>query len=67
MRTYLLVTAIAFALLTLAHVWRVIAESTELLHEPFFVVVTVISGALSGWAFLLWRRSGSGNSIQSKS
>jgi hypothetical protein len=57
MRAYLLVTAIAFALLTLAHVWRIIAESTALARDPWFVLVTVLSAALSGWAFRLWRRA----------
>lgn len=57
MRTYLLVTAIAFALLALAHVWRVIDESTSLLRDPWFVLTTVISAALSVWAFRLWRKA----------
>jgi dolichyl-phosphate-mannose--protein O-mannosyl transferase len=57
MRTYLLVTAVAFALLALMHVWRVIAESTSLMRDPWFVVITVISAALSVWAFRLWRQS----------
>ena len=57
MRAYLLFTAIAFALLTLAHVWRIIAESTALARDPWFVLVTVMSAALSAWAFRLWRRA----------
>ena len=56
MRAYLLVTAIAFALLTLAHVWRIIAESTALARDPWFVLVTLISAGFSVWAFRLWRR-----------
>lgn len=57
MRTYLLVTAVVFALLALAHVWRVIAESSSLARDPWFAIITVISAALSIWAFRLWRRS----------
>jgi hypothetical protein len=57
MRRYLLVTAIAFALLALMHVWRVIAESTSLMRDPWFVLITVISVALSVWAFGLWRKA----------
>lgn len=57
MRTYLLVTATVFALLTLMHVWRVIEESTALMRDPWFVLITVISAALSVWAFRLWRQS----------
>ena len=57
MRAYLLITAIAFALLALVHIWRVIAESTALLREPWFVFVTVLSAGLSVWAFRLWRQT----------
>jgi hypothetical protein len=57
MKTYLLVTAIAFALLALMHVWRVIEESTALARDPWFVLITVLSAGLSVWAFRLWRRA----------
>ncbi len=57
MRAYLLVTAIAFALLALAHVWRIIEESTSLARDPWFVLTTVVSAAFSIWAFRLWRRT----------
>jgi hypothetical protein len=57
MRTYLLVTAIVFALLALVHIWRAIEESSSLARDPWFAIVTVISAALSIWAFRLWRRA----------
>jgi hypothetical protein len=57
MRNYLLVTAVAFALLALVHVWRVIEESTTLARDPWFVIVTIISAAFSVWAFRLWSRT----------
>lgn len=57
MKTYLLVTAIAFALLALMHVWRVVEESTALARDPWFVLITVLSAGLSVWAFRLWRRA----------
>jgi hypothetical protein len=56
-KTYLLVTSIAFALLAFMHVWRVVAESSALMRDPWFVLITVISAALSVWAFRLWRQA----------
>jgi hypothetical protein len=55
MRAYLLVTGTVFALVTLAHVWRVIAESPRLASDPWFVLLTLVTAALSVWAFRLVR------------
>lgn len=55
MRAYLLVTGTVFALVTLAHVWRVIAESSRLASDPWFVLLTLVTAALSVWAFRLVR------------
>lgn len=55
MRAYLLVTGTVFALVTLAHVWRVIAESSRLASDPWFVLLTLVAAALSVWAFRLVR------------
>jgi hypothetical protein len=52
-RAYLLTTGTVFALITIAHVWRVIAESAALARDPAFVVLTVLATALSAWAFRL--------------
>ena len=57
MRPYLLVTGTVFALIVVAHVWRVIAESTQLLRDPWFVILTCVAAALSIWAFRLARRA----------
>jgi hypothetical protein len=46
-------TAVVFALLTLMHIWRMVAESTALARDPFFLIITVISAALSAWAVRL--------------
>ena len=53
MRAYLMVTGTIFGLVTLAHVWRVVAESTRLATDPWFVLLTALSAALCGWAFRL--------------
>jgi hypothetical protein len=55
MKAYLLTTGTVFALLTLAHIWRVVAESRSLATEPFYVLITIASAALSIWAFRLVR------------
>lgn len=59
MKAYIATTGIIFALLTLAH----IARSVELWHrlgsDPWYVifiwVITLLSGALSIWAWRLFR------------
>jgi len=55
MKAYLLVTGTIFGLLTLVHVWRVVAESTRLAADPWYVLITVLSAALCLWAFRLLR------------
>jgi hypothetical protein len=55
MRTYLITTGTLFALIAVAHVWRVIAESRALATDPWFVGLTLLSLALSAWALRLLR------------
>ncbi len=56
MKAYLITTGVVFALLVVAHVWRVIVESRHLAMEPDFILITFASAALSAWAWrLLWR------------
>ena len=57
MRSYLLVTATVFGLIVVAHIWRVFAESTQVLRDPWFVILTCVAAALSIWAFRLARRA----------
>jgi hypothetical protein len=61
MKPYLILTAVVFGLLTVMHVWRVIAESTSLAKDPFFVLLTLISFGLCLWAIrliVIGRRAG---------
>ncbi len=56
MKAYLVTTGIIFALITLAHVWRVFAEGPHLATDPIFVALTFLAAGLSVWAWrLLWR------------
>jgi hypothetical protein len=52
MKAYVLTTGVVFALIVLAHVGRLFAEGVALLKEPVFAVTSVLSIALSVWA---WR------------
>ena len=50
MKAYLVTTSVIFALITVAHIARVFAESTRVLHDPWFVVMTLLSVGLFAWA-----------------
>ena len=55
MKTYVMTTGAVFALITLAHIMRIVAEGPRLASEPFFVLMTVLSTALSLWAWRVLR------------
>lgn len=58
MKAYLLTTGIAFGLIVLAHVWRVVSESHALARDPGFIALTLVAAGMSGWAFYLMRSAG---------
>jgi hypothetical protein len=58
MKAYVAITGALFALLTFAHLWRIVAENRNLAFAPDFVIITAISAALSVWALRLWNRLG---------
>jgi hypothetical protein len=53
MKLYLSFTAALFALLTVIHLWRMIAESSSLAKDPWFLLITLFSAALCAWALRL--------------
>ena len=55
MKAYVITTGVVFALITLAHILRVIAEGPRLLTEPFWVLLTLATAGLSVWAWRLLR------------
>ena len=57
MKAYLLTTSVVFALLTLAHLLRIIVEGPHLAKDPFFLLITVVAGGLCVWALWLLRLS----------
>jgi hypothetical protein len=50
MKTYVMTTGSVFALIVVAHIWRVLEEGTHLARDPFFILITVAATALSAWA-----------------
>ncbi len=57
MKAYLITTGTVFGLITLAHVWRALAEGRRLATDPLFVLLTLAAAALSVWAWRLLSRS----------
>ena len=56
MKVYVIITGVIFALITIAHIVRLVTESTRVLTEPVFLVFTILSAALVVWAITLLRR-----------
>lgn len=57
MRAFLWTTGIVFALITIAHIWRVFGESASLAKDPWFLLITVFAAGLCVWSFRLLRVS----------
>ena len=55
MKAYLSITGSVFGLITVAHIWRIVAESSLLAREPWFMLVTLLSAGLCVWAVRLLR------------
>jgi hypothetical protein len=57
MKAYVITTGIIFALIGLAHILRVFAEGPRLAKDPIFILLTLLTFALSVWAWRLLRSS----------
>jgi len=57
MKAYVITTGAVFALLTLAHLLRIIVEWPHLAKDPLFLLITVAAGGLCVWAWRLLRLS----------
>ncbi|MGI8430773.1 MAG: hypothetical protein ACR2MW_00565 [Chthoniobacterales bacterium] len=57
MKAYVTTTGAVFALLTLAHLWRIIWEKPELARDPLFLAITAIAAGLAVWAGVVLRRA----------
>jgi hypothetical protein len=56
MKSYVLITAVIFGLMTLLHIWRAVAEEPH--FDVWMVLLTLASAALCVWAVSLFRRLG---------
>ena len=57
MKAYLLTTGGVFSLITVAHIWRMIAEGSHLGADSGYLLITTVAAGLGVWAWLLLRRS----------
>ena len=55
MKRYVVTCGVIFALITVAHLWRIAQESRELARDPFFVATTVFAAVMSVWALMAVR------------
>lgn len=53
MKAYLFTTGTVFGLITLAHLARVYFEHGHLVHDPAFIILTLLSAGLCFWGFRL--------------
>jgi hypothetical protein len=55
MKTYVMTTGALFALITIAHLLRIIAEWPHLATDPFYIPLTLLAAGLGLWAWRLLR------------
>jgi hypothetical protein len=56
MKAYVITTGAIFGLVTGAHILRMIMENRNLLTDPVYIALTVLSAALCIWAVQILRR-----------
>jgi len=52
-KAYLVTTSILFALIVVAHIAKVFAESTAVVKDPWFDGLTLLAIGMCGWALRL--------------
>ncbi len=55
MKAYLITTGGIFGLVTVAHIWRMVVESSLLAREPWYILLTVLAAGMCVWAVRLLR------------
>ena len=55
MKAYVVTTGSIFAVVTLMHIWRAIAEEPHLASDRMFVAITVGTAGLAVWAWRVTR------------
>lgn len=57
MKSYVIATGALFGLITIAHIWRIIAEWPHLAKNPWYLLLTLAAAALCLWACRLLKPS----------
>jgi len=58
MRAYLITTCLVFSLITVAHIWRIVAGADpQMAKNSWFILITLMTAALALWAAVLLKRS----------
>jgi hypothetical protein len=55
MKVYVIITGVIFALITIAHIVRMVVEP-HVLTEPVYLFLTLLSAVLAIWAVVVLRR-----------
>lgn len=56
MKAYVITTGAIFALIVIAHIWRIAVEGPGVASSPIFVVFTLLAAALAAWSCWILRR-----------
>ncbi len=56
MRAYLITTAVIFAAIIVAHIWRIFSHEWNAITQPDFIIATAAAVALLAWALVLIKR-----------
>jgi len=57
MKAYIITSAAIFSLITVAHLLRIMMEGARLATEPVYILLTLVSAALSVWGWYVLRRA----------
>lgn len=57
MRAYIATSGGIFALVVVAHAWRIAAENPALLRDPWYLGLTAAAAALAFWAWRAYRKA----------
>jgi heme/copper-type cytochrome/quinol oxidase subunit 1 len=58
MRAFTAIAGILFGLIFVVHIARLVAEGAGPLHNPLFILMSLVSLVLSIWSFVLLFRQG---------
>lgn len=56
MKAYVITTGLVFALITVAHIARIITEGGSPLRQPIFLISSILSAGVAVWAWGVFRR-----------